>query len=134
MALVLVAYNYASADLGYLAGAAADERRVAAFLAQQGFTVWQGVDCTRQGISAALTRYARASQQTRTALIYCTGHGIMVGDETYLLPTDYPSHESYGGSAVRRHAVPMQRIALANRARGENLTLFAGCRSGCDQA
>lgn len=134
MALVLVAFSYASADLSYLAGAAVDERRVAAFLAQQGFTVWQGVVCTRQGIAAALTRYARHSSQARSALIYCTGHGIMVGDESYLLPTDYPSHKGYGGAAVRRHAVPVQRIALANRAQRENLTLFAGCRSGCDAA
>ena len=129
-ALVLIVSNYATFPASpSLAGAAFDERRVAAMLASHGFSVTQGVAPGRKALVDALTTFAARSRRADVALIYSTGHGIQVGDVVHLLPGDYPMRDGLTAARVRRYGVSVPRMVRAASARRQNLVFFAGCRS-----
>jgi hypothetical protein len=131
-ALVLVVSDYSATPWNSLPGAALDERRVASVLAAQGFSVTQGVGSASEAIDEALDRFARESSRADSAVIYSTGHGLMVGDTTYLIP----GSDSVGSreprlldaETVERIGIPVTRLVAVARGRSHNLVLFAGCR------
>ncbi|KRB43024.1 caspase family protein [Terrabacter sp. Root181] len=129
VALVLVVSDYSATRWKSLEGAAWDERRVSAMLAEQGFSVHQGVGPSRGAIQKALRDFRLWSAGHDSAAIYCTGHGLMVGDETFLLPGSRfdPTVET-GARWVARHGISVTRIADVARARQHNVCFFAGCR------
>ena len=129
VALVLVVSSYPSLPDPRLDGAQHDERRVAATLAGQGFSVMQGVAPDRRALLRALRAFARAARAHEAALVYSTGHGIESGGTVFLVPGDYPFERGYGLDVLRRHAVAVPRIARAGTATQVNITFFAGCRS-----
>ena len=129
VALVLIAFDYRAFELGFLAGAAHDERRISALFAEQGFSVQQGVGQTRRAKLAVLRQFAYASANADAAVIYSTGHGIHLPGETYLLPGDFPAEDGFGAAAVQRRGIPVTALARACQARRVNLVFFAGCRS-----
>lgn len=128
LALVLVVSDYSASVVPSLQGAAHDERRIAAMLAAQGFSVLQGVASGRAGIVAALHSFVLLSRTFDTALLYCTGHGVYLGDRTYLLPADFAPRGAVTATAIRRQGLGIDRIAASCRARGTNVAFFAGCR------
>lgn len=128
LALVLVVGRYDGVRLPALHGALNDERRIASMLAAHGFSVVQGLATTRQGMLSALRHFARASAKADAAVLYATAHGFDVAGTTYLLPSDFPAEQGIGAASLRRHAVPVPRLAAALRARSVNLLFFAGCR------
>lgn len=129
-AQLLVVSDYSAlAPNASLPGAAGDERRVAAMLAQHGFAVDQGVGCTRSDLLAALTSFRRRSRRSDVAVIYSTGHGVQLEDTVYLIPGDYPIGEGPSRAQLKRHAISVTRIANAAAARSLNLVFFAGCRT-----
>ena len=129
LALVLVVSRYADAAVPPLYGAAHDERRVASMLASHGFSVTQGVDSTRAGILQALATLSRRSARHEAVLLYATAHGVEAGSSTYLLPSDYPFERGYAPGTLRRHAIPVQRLARSLQGARANLAFFAGCRT-----
>lgn len=128
-ALVLVVSEYSHLATPRLLGAANDERRIAALLAEHGFSVLQGIAPDRHSLFDALRSFSARSKGFDVALIYSTGHGIELGGRTYLLPKDFPFQGGYRAPLLRQHAVPISRMAAACRARQINLTFFAGCRT-----
>jgi len=128
-ALVLIVSDYAGAGLAPLAGAANDERRIAAMLEANGFSVMQGVAPARAALLDALTRFGRLTPKHDVAVVYSTGHGLEYNGNVYLLPGDYPVAEGCSPAQLRARAVSVDRIAKACRATSLNLVFFAGCRT-----
>ena len=128
-ALLLIVSEYAGAGLAPLAGAACDERRIAAMLGENGFSVVQGVGPSRTALLSALASFTRLAGKHDSAVIYWTGHGVESGGKVYLLPGDYPLKGGCSAARLRARAVPVDRIAAACRASNVNLVFFAGCRT-----
>ena len=128
-ALVLVVSDYSSVSpRDSLTGAALDERRVAAMLAQYGFSVAQGIGPARDELLEALASFRRRSRRSDIGLIYSTGHGVEHDGVVYLLPGDFPMRDGFGKAQLKRHAVSVTQMVHAASARGQNLVFFAGCR------
>ena len=134
IALVLIVSEYLSLANPRLLGAAADERRIASMLAGHGFSVVQAVPPDRQALHGALRSFAARSKGFDVAVVYSTGHGVAHEGSTYLLPGDYPFLRGYGATLLAQHAVQVDRIAAACKARKVNLTFFAGCRTNTSHA
>jgi hypothetical protein len=126
-ALVLMVSAY-SAPLPSLPGAARDERRISAMLAQNGFSVTQGIGPARSALTQALASFKRRSQRADVCVIYSTGHGLELDGEVYLLPGDYPIDHGRGSQCLKRYAVGVSQIADSASACKLNLIFFAGCR------
>ena len=121
-ALVLVVSDYSRHRPGAsLMGAARDERRIAAMLAQHGFSVTQGIGPRRQELIKALVAFRHHCQGSDIGVIYSTGHGVERDGNVYLLPGDYPMRDGCGRVQLRRHAVSVTRMIHAASARGQNL-------------
>jgi hypothetical protein len=128
--LVLVVSDYSGFRPGAsLIGAARDERRIAAMLAQHGFSVDQGIGARRHELIKALVSFRRRSQCSDIGVIYSTGHGVELDGIVYLLPGDYPMLKGFGSAQLRRHAVSVTQMVNAASACGQNLVFFAGCRT-----
>ena len=129
-ALVLVVSDYSASGTGMsLPGAARDEQRIAAMLAQYGFSVDQGIGPRRHELTGALASFRHRSRGSDIAIIYSTGHGVECDGTVYLLPGDYPVHEGYKKALLRNRAVSVSRIISAASAGTQNIVFFAGCRS-----
>ena len=128
-ALVLIVSEYAGAGLAPLAGASHDERRIAAMLGENGFSVVQGVGSSRASLVAALAGFSRLAAKHDAAVIYCTGHGVESSGKVYLLPGNFPLKRSCSAARLQARALPVDRIAASCRASKVNLVFFAGCRT-----
>jgi Caspase domain len=129
VALVLIVSDYSARLSQTLAGAAFDERRIAALLAQQGFSVVQGVAPERAALRHALKAFARQSRHADAAVIYATGHGLSHRGQAYLLPANYPFSRPDDARLLARHGVAVSEIALACQAHQANVVFFAACRT-----
>jgi hypothetical protein len=127
-ALVLVVSDYSRMNRPPLWGAAGDERRISAMLAQHGFSVTQRIEPERGALLSALRSFERRSRRADVSVIYSTGHGLEVGSDVFLLPGDYPLPGGFGRTAMRRSAVSVARMAAAASASEVNLVFFGGCR------
>ena len=129
-ALLLVVSDYSGLDAAAsLTGAARDERRIAAMLAQYGFSVTQGIAPRRKDLLKALKWFHRQAQCSEIAVIYSTGHGVEQDGIVYLLPADYPVRAGVRRTALMRHAVSVPQLVEAASAPRQNLVFFAGCRT-----
>ena len=128
-ALVLIVSDYPESGGWPLFGAAWDERRIAACMAENGFAVTAGIAPERAALLQALHAFAARSRACEAAVLYSTGHGVECAGETYLLPADYPFAEAYAGSLLKKRAVPVRALREACVARDTNLVFFAGCRT-----
>lgn len=129
VALMLVVSDYTLGLRQTLAGAAHDERRVAALFAGCGFSVQQGVAPDRRSLLDTLRRFATLARTADAALIYSTGHGVSHDGQDYLLPAGYPFGSRDTPPKLERHAIAVQRLAEACEARRANLVFYAACRS-----
>ena len=71
----------------------ADAKDVAAALKSLGYTLVTGAavtDASRESLTAATEKFATLAKSAEAAVFYYSGHGIQVGDDNYLLPTDTP--------------------------------------------
>jgi hypothetical protein len=133
VALVLIVSEYGTLNSPRLVGAANDERRISAMLAQNGFSVHQGVASNRTSLVRALRDFSIRAQTHDSAIIYSTGHGVELDNIVYLLPGDYPFVKGYPEAALRKRALSVRSIAQSCRATKFNLTFFAGCRTWANQ-
>jgi hypothetical protein len=129
VALVLIVSEYRALNPPRLVGAANDERRIAAMLAQNGFSVQQGVPGDKTSLGRALRDFSIRAQSHDSAVIYSTGHGVELNGNVYLLPGDYPLPKGDDEAALKKYALPVTRIAQSCRAAKFNLAFFAGCRT-----
>lgn len=70
-----------------------DAKDVAAALVKLGYTLVTGAavtDASRDGITTATEKFAVAARGAEAAVFYFSGHGVQVGEDNYLLPSDTP--------------------------------------------
>lgn len=133
-ALVLIVSDYSLWNpMSSLIGAARDERRIAAMLAQHGFSIDQGIGPRRHELIRALLSFKRRSFRSDVSVVYSTGHGVELNGNMYLLPGDYPMLDGFGSTQLRNHALSTTQLVHAACACKLNMVFFAGCRThACD--
>jgi uncharacterized caspase-like protein len=65
-----------------------DARGMAKALRGVGFEVAEHVDLDKSGMDDALRQFARTSRSAEVALFFYAGHGLAVGEKSYLVPID----------------------------------------------
>ncbi len=65
-----------------------DSKAVAASLKRLGFEVVEGYNLDMEAMRATVGQYAAQLDGAKVALVYYAGHGIAVGGDNYLIPTD----------------------------------------------
>ncbi|MGI9522709.1 MAG: caspase family protein, partial [Hyphomicrobiaceae bacterium] len=80
-----------------------DAEDVAAKLTRLGFRVTLGLDLTRDAFLRSFQKFSRELQREDLALFYYAGHGVQIGGENYLFPTD----------AVVRNAEDVQSVLIS---------------------
>jgi uncharacterized caspase-like protein len=107
VALVIGNNHYANLpDSRQLTSPAADAEDVAAALKALGYTVISGGAVTNAGkdtIISATEKFATAAKGADAAVFYYSGHGVQVGEDNYLLPSDAP--RLTGISVLKNRAV-----------------------------
>jgi uncharacterized caspase-like protein len=86
--VALVVGNAAYQDVPTLANPVTDAKAVSAALKRLGFEVVEGYDLKNDAMRMTLGEFAAKLDGAKAALVYYAGHGVAVGDENYLLPTD----------------------------------------------
>ena len=125
IALVLINADYSQSDAYSLRGAAFDAKRVPAALTEAGFETTLVLDNTIADARAALADFAVRSADADNAIIYIGGHGAQRHKTVYWLMGDFPGQDA---KWLDGHAIPVNEIATAARARTLNLVLYASCR------
>ena len=65
-----------------------DSKAISASLKRLGFEVVEGYDLNMEEMRATVAQYAAQLDGAKVALVYYAGHGIAVGGDNYLIPTD----------------------------------------------
>jgi uncharacterized caspase-like protein len=86
--VALVVGNATYQDVPTLANPVTDAKAVSAALKRLGFEVVEGYDLKNDAMRTTLGEFAAKLDGAKAALVYYAGHGVAVGDENYLLPTD----------------------------------------------
>lgn len=125
VALVLINADYSNSTAYSLPGAAFDSDRVPAALVKAGFETTLVRDATAAEARDALARFSRDAETADMALVYVGGHGLQHRRTVYWMMGDYPSQDARWLST---HALSLDEISVAARARTLNLVLYASCR------
>jgi uncharacterized caspase-like protein len=86
--VALVIGNAAYQNVPPLANPLSDAKAVSASLKRLGFEVVEGYDLKIDGMRSLVGEFAAKLDGAKAALVFYAGHGIAVGDENFLLPTD----------------------------------------------
>lgn len=93
-----------------------------------GFDVTRRINLPRAGLQQALSEFAAAVPAGATSFVYYAGHGMQIGGESYLIPTDMP--------LTSEQAVAMRAVSLAtvlekvSRSRAAvNVVVLDACRN-----
>ena len=108
-----------------LPNAGRDAKLVAATLGGLGFEVEVLVDAPRAGFDAALGRLARAADGADLALLFYAGHGLQVGGDNYLVPTDATLT---GARSLQEEALDLPRVMRSVEKAKVRLVFLDACR------
>ncbi|MEX0697210.1 MAG: caspase family protein [Dongiaceae bacterium] len=124
VALVIGNGNYEGTAA--LANPAADATAIAEKLETLDFTVILATDVDRRDAIAAIDRFSREINGAEIALLFFAGHGIQIGGQNFLLPTDV-SVESE--RALRYSAVDIQEVVAEMERRAQvAIAILDACR------
>ena len=126
IALVIGNSNYNS--LKRLANPGNDAREVGASLRNLGFHLVKNkvlYNLNEIDFLNAITQFSRESQGAEMALVYYAGHGVQIGQKSYLLPTDTPKNITL----VSRRAIALSRVLSQLKGKAElSIAIFDACR------
>jgi hypothetical protein len=126
VALVLINADYSKSGGVYsLPGAAFDAQRVPKALIDAGFETMVVLDQNGEAARKALADFAKRSETADASLVYVGGHGIQHKRVVYWMMGDYPEQSA---KWLASHAISLDEIGRAGRARDVNLVLYASCR------
>jgi hypothetical protein len=86
--VALVIGNSSYTSVPTLPNSRNDAEDIGAALRNLGFDVVEGRDLDRRGMADAVRRFARKLPGSDIALFFYAGHGVQIGGNNYLLPTD----------------------------------------------
>lgn len=124
-ALVLINADYSKSDAYSLPGARFDAQRVPEALQAAGFETTLALDAGVEGAREAMAAFAAQSANADVSLVYVGGHGLQRKRTVYWMMGDYPERDS---KWLPTHAISLDEIGTAGRARQANLVLYASCR------
>lgn len=125
IALVLINSDYSRSDAYSLPGAAVDAKRVPEALSGAGFETTVVFNKSVGEARAALEEFGARSAEADVAAIYIGGHGAQHGRSVYWLMGDFPGQDA---KWLPTHAIAVEEIAKAGRAKALNMVLYASCR------
>jgi hypothetical protein len=126
VALVLINADYSkSGGVLSLPGARFDVKRVPAALREAGFETTVVFDQNAEGARKAIAEFAALSETAEASLIYVGGHGIQYRRTVYWMMGDYPEQDA---KWLPTHAISLDEIGKAGKAKTANLVLYASCR------
>jgi hypothetical protein len=127
VALVLINADYSkSGGVLSLPGARFDVQRVPAALREAGFETMVVFDQNAEGVRKAITEFAAMAETADASLIYVGGHGIQFKRTVYWMMGDYPEQDP---KWLPTHAISLDEIGKAGKAKTANLVLYASCRN-----
>lgn len=133
VALVIGNNRYANLpESRQLASPVADATDVAAALKALGYTLVTGgavTDAGKDAIISATERFAEQAKDAEAAVFYYSGHGVQVGEDNYLLPSDAP--RLTGISVLKNRAVLLRdtvMVALEEAGAKTKIIILDCCR------
>lgn len=106
--------------------ARADAKAVHARIASFGYDVRVTYDPDRATLEAALQQFVQDLNPETAAFLFFAGHGVQIGGDNYLLPTDVPA------TALRDGGFPLSAVMarIADRAPKQSIFVLDACRDG----
>ncbi|MGI9462712.1 MAG: caspase family protein [Aestuariivirgaceae bacterium] len=128
--VALVIGNDQYAGLPSLRKAVNDARAVAAALEDIGFQVFIGEDLTRRQTNRKLADFEAAIAPGDQVFFFFAGHGVSLGAENYLIPSDMPKPGTGEAGLVRDEAHAVSTLISRVQRRGAASTFFVldACR------
>lgn len=128
--IALVIGNNAYKNLPVLLKAENDARSVAATLKDIGFKVHLGENLTRRQTSRKLADFTADLSPGDQAFVFFAGHGVAIGAENYLIPTDMPKPRLGEEGLVRDEAIAVSALVSRVQGRGAAASFFVldACR------
>ena len=123
--LALVIGNDQYANIERLKNAKNDAKLIAGFLKKAGFEVTQANDLGRNQIWSALDTFKGRINKGDEVVFYFAGHGVQIGSNQLLLPTDI---EAKGESQVQRDGVSLVDVQDALKDARVAVMLVDACR------
>jgi hypothetical protein len=129
--VALVVGSDAYVSLPRLHKAVNDARAVGEALRDLQFTVLIGENLTRRELNRKLSDLEAMLSPGDEVFFFYAGHGVALGSENYLLPTDMPMPRSTEESLVRNegHSVDAILRSLQGRGAGITLVVLDACRN-----
>ncbi len=115
-----------------LTSPAADANDVAGALQKLGYRIIGGnalINARREAMTTAAEQFAAAAKSAEAAVFYFSGHGIQVGEDNYLLPTDTP--KLTGLSMLKNRGVLLRdsvMVALEEAGAASKVIILDCCR------
>jgi uncharacterized caspase-like protein len=126
VALVIGIGDYKDPLLGKLDHPKPDADAVAQKLGALGFNVVEAVDRTKQQLLTVLDVFVHDHRGAEAVLVYFTGHGLQIGGQNFLLPTDANFDTT---ATLQTSAVPLEEIfARAAKVAPSRIILLDACR------
>jgi hypothetical protein len=91
-----------------------------ATLRRVGFEVVEVLDGDRRGMMAAIREFGDRAAGAETALFYCAGHGLQVGDTNYMLPVSV-AQEGTAVTTLREKLVKIGAEVLSHAGSGRSM-------------
>ena len=128
--IALVIGNDRYAALPDLQKAENDARAVAAALEELSFKVFVGTNLKRRETNRLLADFAAAIQPGDQAFFFFAGHGVAIGAENYLIPSDMPQPRTGEEGLIRDEAHSVHSLIERVQRRGAVSTIFVldACR------
>ncbi|MFZ1814522.1 MAG: caspase family protein [Rhizobiaceae bacterium] len=103
-----------------------DAKAIAVKLSDLGFKVTRAVDATRSQMEGAIQKFARASSDADTALVFYAGHGVQHNGINYLVPVDGKLADE---TDLRRYILVSDILADLQKAKGAKILILDACRN-----
>ena len=128
--VALVIGNNAYTSLPVLQKAVNDANAVAASLTKIGFKVFLGTDLTRRQMNRKLADFTASIAPGDQAFLFFAGHGVALGAENYLIPSDMPKPGAGEEDLVRDEGYSVNALVSRVQRRGAAATFFVldACR------
>ena len=107
-----------------------DAKAVGDALAKIGFSVIRGANLGRQGMIDQLDELTSQLEPGDTAAFFYAGHGVAIGGNNYLIPSDVPSVTPDAEARVRGASIAETDVVAELQARGVRVALLVldACR------
>lgn len=101
-----------------------DARAMAQTFRDLGFDTLLGLNLGRSEVNLKLQEFVNKVERGDTAAVFYAGHGVRIGGQNYLLPSDVPRIKSGQEAFLKSESVRVDTITDTLNARGAKITLL----------